>query len=425
MPVEKSGGSLMRVLYITPYLPDTLRTRPFNLLLELARRHEITLLSPIFSLAEAQATRQLSQQIPGLVIKTVFCPKLQSLSQCLVALGVRQPMQARYCYSTALIEAAWQLIKASRFDLIHIEHFRAAYLGRELSSAGLPTVYDAVDSISLLVERTWQHGPVRQRAISRLELAATRRYERHLMRTGYFQKVCATSREDAAALEQLAGLPEMTGQVEVVPNGVDTGVFCPPPPGIRREPATVVFSGKMSYHSNAAAARYLVREIWPLVRRARHDAQLWIVGSRPPRDLQAYAGRNGVEVTGYVPDLRDYLQRATVAAAPLVYSVGIQNKVLEAMACATPTIATGQVSRAIRARDGQELCLVPAGQPGEFAHRIVELIEDPRKAGLMGQAGRDFVLSHYTWQNAARQIEELWAGVQSKPHPGQLAGLVS
>jgi hypothetical protein len=43
----------------------------------------------------------------------------------------------------------------------------------------------------------------------------------------------------------------------------------------------------------------------------------------------------------------------------------------------------------------------------------------------MGQAGRDFVLSHYTWQNAARQIEELWAGVQSKPHPGQLAGLVS
>ena len=132
---------------------------------------------------------------------------------------------SRYCYSPALIEAAWQLIKANRFDLIHIEHFRAAYLGRELSSAGLPMVYDAVDSISLLVERTWQHGPVKQRAISGLELAATRQYEHHLMQAGYFQKICATSREDAAALEQLAGLPEGTGQVEVVANGVDTEIL--------------------------------------------------------------------------------------------------------------------------------------------------------------------------------------------------------
>ena len=420
----------MRVLFITPYIPNALRTRPFNLLKELAGRHEITLLTPAFSGEEMDEAEQLSLQIPGLAVKAVFCPKLQSLTQCLVALSYGLPMQSRYCYSPALIKAARELLGAKRYDLIHIEHLRAAYLGLELAPAAtIPIVYDAVDSISLLVERTLRHGPIRQRAISLVELAATRRYEGELVGKGYFSKVCATSREDAAALEQLAGLEKegSTGQVVTIPNGVNTALFSPPPPGTQREPATVVFSGKMSYHSNAAAARYLIKEIWPRVRLARQDAQLWIVGSQPPGDLLARSGRHGVTVTGYVPDLPAYLQSATVAVAPLVYSVGIQNKVLEAMACATPTIASSQVTRSINTTDGQEMYLVPPGEAAKFAHRIIELIENPAKASQMGEKGLDFVLRHHTWEKAASQIEELWSGVQvgARARSGQLAWLAS
>jgi glycosyltransferase involved in cell wall biosynthesis len=405
----------VRVLFITPYLPNRLRTRPFNLLKQLAERHEITLLSPVFNAQERCEAQQLQQTLPDLVVTTVFCAKLTSLARGLRAGLGRRSMQAHYCYSPALVKTARYLLEAGHYDLIHIEHFRAAYLGRELAFSGVPIVYDAVDSISLLVERTLRHGPLKQRLVSWLELAPTRRYEGELISEGYFEQVCATSREDAAALEKLAGLKSGGEQVKIIPNGVNTAEFAPPLPGTRREPATAIFTGKMSYHSNAAAARYLVKEIWPRVRLARHDARLWIVGSRPPADLLAYSGRNGIEVTGYVPDLALYLNRATLAVAPLVYSVGIQNKVLEALACATPTIASDQVSRSVNVISGRDLYLVPAGQPAAFARQIIELFENPEQAAAIGQAGRDFVLREHTWPEASRQLEALWTAVRANP----------
>lgn len=420
----------MRILYITPYFPGPLRTRPFNFLKQLSARHDITLLSPVFNSQEATEAAEIVKILPNLSVRTVFLPKLKSLENCIRAGLSGQSLQAAYCYSPALIEAARGILQTGEFQLIHVEHFRAAFFGRELQFAKIPIVYDAVDSISLLVERTMWHGPLKQRLVSRLELGATRRYEAALISDKLFEQVCATSQEDATALQDLTGRPKsegrdtiMTGEdrVKVIPNGVNTFEFAPPPPSSLREPATAVFTGKMSYHSNAAAARYLVKEIWPRVRLANQSARLWIVGSQPPKDLLAQSGRYGITVTGFVPDLAQYLKRATVAVSPLVYSVGIQNKVLEAMACGTPTIAGSQVGRSINARDGQEIVLVGDRQPAEFARRILEVFDNPDRAARIGRAGRDFVLREHTWAGAAGQLEELWeAAVAPSKQPVSL-----
>jgi glycosyltransferase involved in cell wall biosynthesis len=413
----------VQVLFITPYLPDSLRTRSFNFLKQLSERHDITLLSPVFSLEEERHAQQLLIDLPGLKIKTVSFSKIKSLGWSLRAGIARQSMQAFYCYSPAIIHAAKKILIEGEFQIIHIEHFRAAYFGQELQFAGVPIVYDAVDSISLLVERTMRHGPLKQRLVSRLELEATRRYEATLISGDYFEQVCATSREDAAALEKLAvvkpyarfgGRADGT-KIKIIPNGVNIFEFTPPPPGAAREPATVIFTGKMSYHSNAAAARYLVKEIWPRVRLAHQGAKLWIVGSRPPKDLMAYSGRHGIEVTGYVPDLAQYLKRASVAVAPLVYSVGIQNKVLEALACATPTIASSQVNRSINVKSGQEIFLTPDREPVAFARQILDLFDNPDRAASVGRAGREFVMREHTWPLASRQLEELWEAALISP----------
>ena len=424
----------MRILFITPYLPGPLRPRPFNFLKELSERHRITLLSPVFNSEEEAAAFELAKLLPGLTIETVYLPKAENLGRSIRAGLTGQSMQAFYCYSPALVQAAREILRNGDFQLIHIEHYRAAFFGRELQFARIPIVYDTVDSISLLVERTLRHGPLKQRLVSLAELGATRRYEASLISSGFFEQVCATSWEDAAALERLAGQAqarpdglnrpgtgENTGKVKIVPNGVNIGEFAPP--NFKRQPATAIFTGKMSYHANAAAARYLVKEIWPRVRLAYQEARLWIVGSSPPADLLAQSGRYGIEVTGYVPDLSRYLQMATVAVSPLVYSVGIQNKVLEAMACATPTVASFQISRSINARDGQELFLVPDHQPAAFARRILDLFENPAQAEQLGRAGRDFVMREHTWTQASRQLEELWEAAAVPP--GQLAALVS
>lgn len=406
----------MRVLYITPYLPNNLRTRPLYLLKALVPHHDITLLTPVFSAEEDAEASSLRDQLPGLQVVSVRLSKLAGICHSLLALPRRLPMQARYCYSREMIEVARRLVKSGQFDLVHIEHFRAAYLGQELASLDVPIVYDAVDSISLLVSRTLRHGPLKNRLVSRVELSATRRYEAGLLSGHLFQGVCATSQEDAGALEELAGLKP--GAVRVIPNGVDLTIFSPPASAEKREPDTVVFSGKMSYHANAAAAQYLVKEIWPRVRMLRHNARLWIVGSRPPADLQALSGQHGIEVTGYVPEVSVYLRQASVAVAPMPYSVGIQNKVLEAMACATPVVATASINRAIAARTGQEICLVEPGRADEFARQIVQLLQEPARAAQIGEQGRDYVACHHNWLEAAGQLEALWN--EATNFPGEI-----
>ena len=96
----------------------------------------------------------------------------------------------------------------------------------------------------------------------------------------------------------------------------------------------------MNYPPNEEGAVWLARDVWPLVRRARPDARLSLVGSSPTRRVQQLESAREVVVTGHVDDVRPHLWQAAVAAAPLLTARGVQNKVLEAVAAGLPTVVT-------------------------------------------------------------------------------------
>jgi glycosyltransferase involved in cell wall biosynthesis len=116
-------------------------------------------------------------------------------------------------------------------------------------------------------------------------------------------------------------------------------------------------------------------------------------------------------VTGYVPDLRPYLQKATLALAPLTYGAGIQNKVLEAMACATPVIATPRAVAALSVTSGQEIIVEQDAEA--YADQVVELLSQPERAAQIGAAGRHYVETHHNWTAITGQLEELYSGTVS------------
>ena len=125
----------------------------------------------------------------------------RSLGNCLQALATRQPLQAAYAYHPEMARRLRQLLQEQPFDVVHVEHLRAARLGQAVNS--VPTVYDSVDCISLLFEQTVRTTPQwRSRLMAMLDLARTRRYEAELL-TQYDQ-VAITSQRDKAALESLA-----------------------------------------------------------------------------------------------------------------------------------------------------------------------------------------------------------------------------
>jgi glycosyltransferase involved in cell wall biosynthesis len=291
------------------------------------------------------------------------------------------------------------LLADDHFDVVHVEHLRAGFLLTSVPP-GVPRVYDSVDSISLLWERTRQasHSRVR-RLIATLERLPTRAFEARLLR--HADEIAVTSHDDAETLEAL--VPDAS--VTVVPNGVDLEFF-----DLRdepREPRTIVFSGKMSYHANVSAVLHFVHQILPRVRQVVPDARVRIVGSNPPRVVRALATADpSIEVTGYLPDIRPAIRSATVAVCPVTVRVGIQNKILEAMALGVPVVASSEGAAGLEARAGRDL-LVGHG-PDEQAQHVAALLTDAALHRRIAAAGRHYVERTHRWATAAAAFEHLY-----------------
>jgi glycosyltransferase involved in cell wall biosynthesis len=413
-------------LFVVPYTPTRVRTRPYHLIRALSGVGHRVAVATLWSGAEDQvALRQLASV--GITVTAERLPASRSLWNCLRALPGAEPLQAHYSWSPRLARRLAQLVEDTSFDVVHVEHLRGVRYGLALARAAARTgtrrpamVWDSVDCISSLFRRAAQQSLTRRvRMAAKLELPRTERFEGSV--ASRFDRVLVTSEIDRHELLQLTdggtcGLP--AARVEVLPNGVDLDYFSPSTEP--RDPATLVITGKMSYHANATAVIRFVEDVMPTIWAELPETQLWVVGKDPTRELIKLGragvdtGSNGsgpdpsarVRVTGTVEDLRPSLRRATLAVAPIQYGVGIQNKVLEALACATPVVATRQAVSALEAEHGHDL--VVASSPGELAQAIVAMLRDPGRRERIGRAGRAFVERRHNWRGLASRLTEIY-----------------
>ncbi len=389
----------LSILFVAPYPPSLIHVRTYNLIKALAHRgHRITLL---YLLPPGESTSPDGITKDCVASMGVPLSRRQTLLNGLRALPTRRPFQAAYGMSPQMVARIRQTLAAHSFDVAHVEHLRAAEVGRRIS--GVPVVFDSVDSISLLFDRLRSSAPtLKSRLMAWLDLARTRHYEARLLE--YFSRVVITSPHDRDALVALSSAPRADERISVVANGVDLEYFSPL--SMPRDPKTVVFSGKMSYHANIAAGLDLATKIMPAVWQKIPDAKLIIAGKDPSPQLMALGSDARITVTGTVPDLRPYLARATVAVSPIRYGVGIQNKVLEAMAMGTPVVSTRQAVSALAVSIGRDILV--GDSPEEIADGIISLIENPQQQASIGAAGRDFVVQHHSWYAAAETLETVY-----------------
>ena len=400
----------MRILYITPYVPSLIRVRPYNLIRSLAQRgHQITLLSVSSSAQEEKDAGRLTEWCQR--VETIPVSRPRSLWNCVKALPqLGLPLQAVYSLSPRMQKRIQALLKEELFDIVHVEHLRGAYFGTPVTE--VPKVYDSVDCISLLFEKALHSAPnLASRLIAWLDLGRTRRYESRLI--SQYDKVLVTSPQDKEALLGLNGCSpkqDREKKIAVLPNGVDLEYFAFT--NGDRAPETLAFSGKMSYHANVAAASSLVQEVMPLIWAKRPGVKLEIVGKNPPKAICALAKDDRVCVTGFVPDLRPYLARATVSASPMQYSVGIQNKVLEAMATGTPVVASRQACSALTVEDGTHILV--ADNPAIFAEQVLRLLDDVTLRREIAINGRNYVEERHDWRAIAGNLENIYAEVMER-----------
>lgn len=401
----------MRILFIVPYAPNLIRVRPYNLIKTLAARgHTITLLT----IWTEEGERKSLETIRSVCQEVIAFrqPLWRSMMNCLAALPTNMPLQSVYSWNRQLARMAsrkaFNANGTGAFDLVHVEHLRGARYGvalkRGMQEQGkqLPVVWDSVDSISLLFRQAMSRSKsLFSRGLTRLDLQRTERFEGWL--TGQFERVLVTSPADKNALTHLAGRDEVP--IIILPNGVDLTYFQPDALETR-ESETIVLSGKMSYHANVTMVLHFMGDIMPRVWAKKPTVRVVIVGMDPPAAITALRADPRVEVTGTVNDIRPYLCRATLAACPIAYGAGIQNKVLEAMACATPVIATSQAVSALQVNPDEHLLV--ADRDEDFANGILNLLADKSRREALGLAGRRYVEQYHDWDLIAANLEGVY-----------------
>lgn len=389
----------MRVLYLSarfpwpPHRGD--RLTGYQLIRALARRHEVTLASFVDGSEPRESAAELLAHCRR--VETVHLSRARSWLQAFAGLPDRVPSQVSFYRSNAMRRLVARLVAEERPDAIFVQLFRMAPFVRGVVHPC--KVLFLGDSLALSLGRSLPFQPLVRRPGVLWERHRVSRFEPEAARD--FRESWVLSPVDAADLAARG-----CRDVAVVPHGVDETLFEAP---LRTDrPARVTFLGNLSVPHNIDAAGYLAREIWPLIRAGIPAAELEIVGADPVPAVRALGALPGVRVTGPVPSLAPVWARSGVMLAPLRFSSGIQNKVLEAMAAGVPVVTTPAAAEAIGARDGREL-RVGADAPG-LAGAATELLRSADRLGPMVESARALVRRNFSWQTLVDRLDRLASG---------------
>jgi glycosyltransferase involved in cell wall biosynthesis len=389
----------MRILYITNGFPYPLTSgylRHYYLIKELSARHSVTLLSLVgarFSAECAEALAPFTELTLPFALTRERSPVMKTIGRLRLLAG-RNPAVQQMC---AVIES---LKRKERFDVALLSGKQTFDVLDCLEST--PVVVDMCDATSVRIKGAMRHSYPGKLPFLMLELMKVRRVEQLLMRRAA-HLLFASCRDR----EALGGL--QSARATVIPNGVDSDFWKRSSPALGTN--TIIFSGAMDYAPNTDAALYLVYKILPLVQRVVPGARALIVGRDPAPRLRKAAMLRGVTMTGYVDDVRPYLEQATVFVAPLRFGAGIQNKLLEAMAMEVPVIATALAADGLRTEEDEYPPLRIAEEPSRFAELIVEQLLGRAAASEPDAAARRFVERNFTWRASGKKQEQVMMAV--------------
>jgi glycosyltransferase involved in cell wall biosynthesis len=390
----------MKILWLCPEVPYPLTTgllRVYSLLRELGQRHEIAFVC--LTRRKTVAAESIEALAPYTTSITVHSewdhpePWLVRVAARIPFLGWRiQDSWRKRSAIRDMNNTARQLIAKEKFDVIVLG---GQYTAPAAKGLNLPMVFDCCDTNSarFLGETRyarWWRRPVifaRYLLTRRLELKAAQ-LSRHI--------TFISARDRRAMLG-----PSAT--CEILPQGVDYDYWH------RTKSVSdskcIVFTGAMDYSPNDDGAQFLIKQVLPLVRQAVPSVKTMIVGRDPLPDLvKAAKPYSDITITGMVPDIRPYLERATVYVAPLRFASGVQNKVLEAMAMELPVVTTPVVADGL-VWDGARAPVVVAKRACDVAEQIVGLLNDTRRRARLGQQGREFVVEHCSWKRSTEILE--------------------
>ncbi len=388
----------MRVLFLSgwfPYPPDNgSKIRVFNLIKELSRRHEITLLS----FAQEPVTREHLTKMESYCQSVQAVPYLEFEPERLRAVFgflSSRPRSVVDTYNSDMEALVKEVGGRNSFDVVVASQLRSAPYALLLRQR--PRIFEEVELTVIREQFTTQRN-VLSRARFGLTWWKLSRFMGGLLHE--FDGCTVVSRPERDNVLKVA--PGYR-PIAIVPNGVDLD-FCrgdlgPP------EPDTLVFTGVLTYDANFDAMDFFLGEIFPLVRAQRPGVTLRITGRTDGVAVERLPLGEGVVFTGYLDEIRPCVARSWACVAPLRIGGGTRLKILEAMALGTPVVSTSKGAEGLQVTPGENILI--ADTPTGFAEAILRLLGDGALRAKLAENGRQLVSEKYDWKHSGRKLEQL------------------
>src|SRR5271156_4388166 len=377
------------------------RIRSYNILRYLASGHDVTVFSYYQGKQDPSYDEALSRHFSDTVCIATGAPGngsprlLRTLHYLSKVCGA-SPYAVSQFDSKRVRLALRNYLQSRRFD-VAVCDFLAASLNFP-NRVLIPTVLFQHNVEAVLWQRQSRVGAslIARLAFS-VEAAKMNRYEPAAIRK--FDHVVAVSDSDR---RRMGGVSD--DRITVVPTGVDIEKFARKEMAVVSDPV-VVFTGTMDWEANVDGIEFFCNEIWPIILAKVHGARLLIVGREPgPRVKRLASG--SVEITGTVPSILEYLEKAAVVIVPLRIGGGSPPEIFENKAMGKAVVSTSIGAEGLDVHPDRDIVLCDA--PSEFAHRVIELLRDEN---LRLRYGREAVktVSQYDWAVIARRFEEVLA----------------
>lgn len=385
---------------LTPYLPFPLysggQIRTYNLLKNLARKHEITL----FSFIREEEERKHIPELKKYLQKIVLFKRRPAWDKKNILMAGFTPfpfvMIATYLSMSVRKKIALEL-KNKSYDLIHAEPF---YMTPNIPKTNIPI---------LLVEQTIEYLVYKKyvddfkipflKPFMYFDVLKLKFWEEHFWKKA--KRLVAMSKQDKEIMKR--AVPDKP--INVVANGVDIEFFA----SIKRKKLskpTVLFVGNFKWLPNKDAARFLTFKIWPKIKKKMPNSKLWIVGKNPTREIKKLAKQKDVLVDDGVEDIRDAFGGASVLLAPIRNGRGTKYKVLEAMASKLPVVATPLGVEGVEVKNGKQVLI--AKNAKELADCAVKVLKNKAFSNKMADNAFKVVSQKYNWKQIASDLDNIY-----------------
>jgi sugar transferase (PEP-CTERM/EpsH1 system associated) len=300
------------------------------------------------------------------------------------------PLQVSYFYDRTIKRDIQYHIIGLDPDHVICQLIRATPHVRSLA---FPKTLDYMDVFSVgmeqLAERLKPFG-----FLIRWEAARLARFERTIYKD--FDRHTIISDQDRQRLNLAS-----TERVVVVPNGVDPAFFNYTK--VIDPRFDIVFVGNLGYAPNVHAAKFLVKTLHPALKASKIPCKILLAGARPGKSVLNLEQPDAVKVKGWVDDIREAYADGHIFVAPMFTGLGLQNKILEAMAMGLPCVTTSMVNNAIGAIPDEEILVADTLQA--FVNHIARLTMDHDYRNQIAEAGRSFVVKNYQWEDQVAKLE--------------------